>query len=324
MSQLKKSENCLNCETPLNGENFCPNCGQKNDATKLTLKHFFTETISNLFAFDGRFFSTLKNLFMHPGKVPKEYVKGKRTKYMNPVRIYFLTSVVLLGVVQIKDGAKQWVKIRKAETTETVSPGDSSMISSETTEVPVDAGVQKKETPGFFRRLSTMGDFYLHNKTLPMKDALDSLGYEYTYVNRFMYAQGAKVAEFDSNEFNKFLFSKMFWVLFLFLPILALILKLLYLRRSFYYPEHLFFTFYNQSLFFLLLSIASIFSGTLEVVFLFLFLAAFGLYLFIAMKRFYQQSTRKTLLKFVLLNLIIIPVFGLFFALAAFIALLFY
>ena len=157
-----------------------------------------------------------------------------------------------------------------------------------------------------------------------MEAALDSLGYEYSLTNRFMYRQGAKVAEFDTEEFNQYLFSKMFWVLFLFLPILASILKLLYIRRSFYYPEHLFFAFYNQSLFFILLSIAFLFNDTPEVVMLVLTFLSFGVYLFIAMRRFYVQSTRKTLLKFVLLNLAIIPTFGLFFALSAFIALLFY
>ncbi len=327
MGQTNKSDNCLNCNTELAGVNFCPNCGQKNDASKLTLKHFFTETISNLFAFDGRFFSTLKNLFLRPGKVPKEYVSGKRTKYMNPVRIYFLSSVLLLGVIQIKHGAADMVDIQTTETAE-VTVADSTTVPKgvavEDIAVPVDVGFTQEEAPGFFQRLTLMGDFYLDNKTIPMKDALDSLGYEYTLTNRFMYKQGAKISEFDTDEFNKFLFSKMFWVLFLFLPILAILLKLLYIRRPFYYPEHLFFAFYNQSLFFILLSFAFLFNDTLEVLMLVLALLSFSVYLFVAMKRFFGQSTRKTLFKFVLLNLAIIPAFGLFFALSAIIALLFY
>lgn len=243
---------------------------------------------------------------------------------MNPVRIYFLTSILLLGVVQIKDGATDMVVIDKTETTDSTSVADSNRVSMEDISVPVAVGFSNEKAPGFLQSVTLMGDFYLEHKTLPMEAALDSLGYEYTLLNRFMYKQGSKVAEFDTEEFNKFLFSKMFWVLFLFLPILAFLLKLLYVRRSFYYPEHLFFAFYSQSVFFILLSIAFLFNDTIEELLLFLAFIAFGVYLFIAMKRFYQQSTRKTLLKFILLNLTIIPVFGLFFVFSAFIALLFY
>ncbi len=318
MSQPNKSDYCLNCETALGGANFCPNCGQKNDASKLTLGHVLTESVSNLFAFDGRFFSTLKNLFLRPGKVPKEYVSGKRTKYMNPVRIYFLSSVLLLGVIQVKDGASEMVDIHttEKEDVKTDTTSNTNTITTQDIAVPVDVSFNNEEEPGILQKITSMGDFYRENKTLSMEAALDSLGYEYSLTNRFMYRQGAKVAEFDTEEFNQYLFSKMFWVLFLFLPILASILKLLYIRRSFYYPEHLFFAFYNQSLFFI--------NDTPEVVMLVLTFLSFGVYLFIAMRRFYVQSTRKTLLKFVLLNLAIIPTFGLFFALSAFIALLFY
>ncbi len=324
MAKLEKSETCLNCEAPLSGENFCSNCGQKNDASKLTLKHVLSESVSNLFAFDGRFFYTLRNLLLRPGKVPAQYVEGKRMRFMNPVRIYFLTSVILLGIIQIKDGATSMVDINTSDEPASVAKMDSTKISVDNLSAPVDASVPTEEAPPFLQKIGKMGDFYKAHKSMPMQAALDSLGYEYTLMNRFMYKQGAKVAEFDTEKFNRFLFSKMFWVLFLFLPLLALILKLLYVRRRFYYPEHLFFAFYNQSVFFLLLSIAFLFNNAVEVVLLVLVMLSFAIYLFIAMKRFYKQSTRKTLLKFVFLNIAMVPSFLIFFAFSAFVALLFY
>jgi hypothetical protein len=324
LNPTNKTEHCLNCGSHLNGANYCPSCGQKNDNSKLTLKHVLSESISNLFAFDGRFFYTLRNLILRPGKVPKEYVEGKRMRFMNPVRIYFLTSVLLLGIVQIKDGSINVVNIQRPDKQEGNIQADSTRITKEDIAAPIDAGFSNDEAPGILREVYLMSNFYGNHKGLSVKSALDSMGYEYSFYNRFKYSQGAKIAEFDNDEFNQFLFSKMFWVLFLFLPLLALILKLLYARRSFFYPEHLFFTFYNQSVFFILLSIANLFSGITEVVLMVVFLISFAVYLYIAMRRFYEQSARKTLAKFILLNLILIPVFAAFFALSAFVALLFY
>jgi hypothetical protein len=42
--------------------------------------------------FDGKFFTTLKSLLLKPGFLTEEYVKGRRMKYLDPVRMYLFVS----------------------------------------------------------------------------------------------------------------------------------------------------------------------------------------------------------------------------------------
>jgi len=91
----KKGLECLNCGAPLNGnENFCPECGQVNDVSPLSVKQFFSEFFAGFFSFDSRFFNTIIPLLFKPGKVSKEYIKGRRKRYTNPFKLYLHTSIV--------------------------------------------------------------------------------------------------------------------------------------------------------------------------------------------------------------------------------------
>ena len=100
-------------------------------------------------------------------------------------------------------------------------------------------------------------------------------------------------------------------LLFVSLPIFALLLKLLYFRRKkFYYADHGIFSIYHYIFsFFLLLLVLSLdelgdFTGwdIFDIMALILFLSG-GVYLFMAMRRFYGQGFFKTLFKFTLLNI---------------------
>jgi hypothetical protein len=97
----RKSDICLNCETPLRPEdNYCPNCGQKNDSHKIPVKHLFIEFIEDLFHFDTKLWNTLKASFTKPGKITLDYLEGKRARYVPPVKFYVFVSFIfflLLG-----------------------------------------------------------------------------------------------------------------------------------------------------------------------------------------------------------------------------------
>lgn len=314
---FKKTNSCPNCNTHLSGENFCPVCGQKNDIRRFTFWHFISESISHFLAFDGRFFNTLRKLVARPGQVPKEYIEGKRVRYMNPLRLYFISSIILLFVAQLGSD-RTTSKIEETEASkELTSSQRDSIITEELDALP---GVPLKmtiDTTTENELLTTLEKMVEYSEAHPAESAsvaLEKNGIENTFWNRFLYHQAFKVSNLNTKEFQNYLRSKMFWVLFFFLPILALLLKLLYIRRDFYYTEHLFFTFYSQAVFFIILSLALIWptSGIPVAIGSLLFL----IYLYVSMKRFYQQGTVKTFFKFFLLNLLAVPVFGAFFLLA--------
>ena len=91
-------------------------------------------------------------------------------------------------------------------------------------------------------------------------------------------------------------------MIFFLLPVFALILKLLYIRRDFYYPEHLVFTVFFYDFLFLAGILGMLFSlvSWLEWINFFVFLYI-NFYLYKAMRRVYGQSRFKTVVKFFLM-----------------------
>lgn len=85
---------CQNCGCSLQ-ENFCPNCGEKRfDSHSLTIKHYLEETFEGLAHFDNKFFRTIKTLVARPGKLSREYVEGRRVRYMKPVQFFLVVNVL--------------------------------------------------------------------------------------------------------------------------------------------------------------------------------------------------------------------------------------
>ena len=94
-NQNKRGILCLNCEQPISdNDNFCSNCGQVNDELPLSIKQFISEFFSGFFSFDTRFFNTFVPLLFKPGKVSKDYVEGKRRRYVNPFQLYLHVTIV--------------------------------------------------------------------------------------------------------------------------------------------------------------------------------------------------------------------------------------
>lgn len=100
--EVAKSGACLNCGTHVAG-NYCSNCGQKFQPTKLPLRLFLKDAVETLFNVDNRWLKTLKDLFAKPGKVTKEYIDGKRAQYLPPLRIYLSVSIVYFLLIQLSD-----------------------------------------------------------------------------------------------------------------------------------------------------------------------------------------------------------------------------
>lgn len=107
--QIKGLE-CLNCGQPLFGyENFCSYCGQKNTTSKLSIGNYVNKLVSGFLSYDSQFWTTFIPLLIKPGKVAKEYILGKRAKYVNPFQLYLHVSIIfflILGISNQIDSAK--------------------------------------------------------------------------------------------------------------------------------------------------------------------------------------------------------------------------
>jgi hypothetical protein len=84
---------CKNCENTVEG-NYCPNCSQKADTHRFTLKHFAHDFLHAFTHADKGIFLLMKELIIRPGKVATEFNAGKRKKYFNPIT-YLLIVMAL-------------------------------------------------------------------------------------------------------------------------------------------------------------------------------------------------------------------------------------
>jgi hypothetical protein len=89
------AETCLNCGENLVGD-YCHKCGEKPlSHHDLTIKHFFLHTVVHEFThLNGSIFQTLKLLIVKPGFLAKEYFSGRKSRYINPLRLYLTLSLV--------------------------------------------------------------------------------------------------------------------------------------------------------------------------------------------------------------------------------------
>ncbi len=161
---------------------------------------------------------------------------------------------------------------------------------------------------GFFesfgKRFMLYREFNKETKIDRTKKAFDSLKHKRTRYNNWMYKKAS--ATNDINQIGGLLsyFTKQLpLIIFFFLPIFALFVWLLYIRRKFTYTDHLIFLFHTQTMFFVLYTIAIIIDAIFKtkmatniasLVFLF--------YLYKALRNFYQQGRIKTIVKFMILN----------------------
>jgi len=87
---------CTHCGLPVSG-NFCANCGQPTHVHR-SLLHLVEEVLHGVMHFDGRIWRTLPLLALNPGRLTREWIQGRRARYVSPLAI-FLFSVFLMFFV---------------------------------------------------------------------------------------------------------------------------------------------------------------------------------------------------------------------------------
>ena len=87
---------CENCDTPLQGH-YCHACGQSVHNPMRHFGHAVEEFFEAFWHLDGRVFRTLRDL-MVPGRVAVNYLAGKRVRYIAPLRLFVILSLLTFFV----------------------------------------------------------------------------------------------------------------------------------------------------------------------------------------------------------------------------------
>lgn len=87
---------CANCETVLEGP-YCHACGQRAHLHH-RLTDLLHEALESIAHFDGRLWRALPLLAFRPGQLSREWIAGRRTKYLQPLHL-FLFAIFLLFLI---------------------------------------------------------------------------------------------------------------------------------------------------------------------------------------------------------------------------------
>jgi hypothetical protein len=131
---------CLNCGDPAVG-NYCPTCGQRKVEVRVSLREMVMEVVGDEMALSSALPRTLVGLLFRPGYLTREYVQGRCVRYILPLRLYLVTSIVFfltLSIVTNPPGFGLWGDERMgderaaaAETGDPAAPSDEVATASE-------------------------------------------------------------------------------------------------------------------------------------------------------------------------------------------------
>lgn len=86
---------CHNCGAVLHGE-FCHDCGQREQDLDVRFGHLAGDWLGSVLGLDARIWRTLRILFGRPGALTTEFLDGRRARYVTPLRLYLVSSVLML------------------------------------------------------------------------------------------------------------------------------------------------------------------------------------------------------------------------------------
>ncbi|SKA18974.1 DUF3667 domain-containing protein [Sediminibacterium ginsengisoli] len=362
----RKEKVCLNCGAETHGR-FCHVCGQENIEPKESFWHLLTHFVYDITHFDGKFFSTIKYLLFRPGFISHEYLKGRRVAYLHPIRMYVFTSafffLIFFGFYQ-KDksivekeeprtAAQVMKKLEKQKKNLERSVADSfiagiakdqikariAATDSDIARLRADTSV-KDNMPSLKSNGGTVfGPTDKKYKDLKSYDSVQKAlpaaqrdGFFYRRISR----QAIHLKEVYKGDTGAIIeaigqkFMHLFpQMLFVSLPLYALLLFLLYARRDrYYYVNHVVYTIHLYCATFIILLLAmwigSLFDlmhvdadGWMSLISSLVLL----FYWYKAQRNFYEQSRLKTILKCILLFfmslIMMVFIFAIFIAFSA-------
>lgn len=94
---------CPNCGAEVH-DKFCAACGQPAHLHR-TLGHMIEEFLHGILHFDTRAWRTLPLLVFRPGTLTREYIHGKRARYISPLAMFLLIVFTMFAVFAFAGGA---------------------------------------------------------------------------------------------------------------------------------------------------------------------------------------------------------------------------
>ena len=237
MSHSDEPVICPNCQYPA-VKNYCAQCGQETHLHNETFMGLVAHFAGHYFHYDSKFWQTLKALWFNPGKLTLAYWNKQRMRYIPPISLYIFISAVyfLLNF--------SFLEHKKGEHAPLVTD-------------------KKLKTEVTFN--TKAADIALEAPT-PENDSLASHAAQndedYSRINAFVERKKKEIRAKHGDVakyMNELLLHNIPKAFFFMIPLMALILKVLFLRRKeLYFVNHAIFSLHYHALWFSVFAIAKV------------------------------------------------------------------
>ena len=259
----KPPTRCENCGAELQGH-WCAHCGQPAIDYRRSFRHVIADLLDEFLNWDSKFFATIALLIFKPWRLTNEFLAGKRVRYANPLRLYLLASILFFFAVNFgakgihfdasKLGSKDRAEL-EADLKNTDLPPEAreklQALLQESSPSPTPSPVTSASSPPPSAETEQQKKQYGKIGERPFvafDDAKSTTPFERWIEARAkekMGEHGTKMGLFIST-----LFSNLPYMMLCCIPLFALVLKVLYLRRHIFYIDHLIYALHIHTFFY--------------------------------------------------------------------------
>jgi hypothetical protein len=279
---------CPNCGANVSG-NFCHQCGQETVLHPPSTREFLHEFIGHYVALEGKLWKSVGLLLFRPGRLTLEYIKGRRVRYVQPLRLYLTFSLIFFAVMKLgaHSGSTSVNIGQPPAVAAAVAHADRKHgAASKATDEP-DA-VLKEDSPKEIKISRSDIRDWLRGWSPHLADKAD----------QFV----AMSAEDTDKALKAAFYGYVPYAIFFMMPVFAFYLKVLYLGSGRRYGEHLLFALHTNAFAFLAMTLAMLplVPGIVE----FAIWTWLTFYLPTAMRRVYGGSRKLTALRWIVLMML--------------------
>jgi len=290
--KLRKSQFCSNCDRTLSDDNYCPECGQQNTTNNVDMGMLVKDFIDDFFTLDSRLFKTILPLLFKPGFLTVQYNQGRRVKYLPPLRMYLVLSVLVFLIPSDNDLSQGDFEINLGD--------DIELSNSEDQKLQV-AGSDFEVDFLQFKTNAAYKDSVIHAMWNGSQDHwLFSFMGERNSKNLLGNSMNLLVHADARNAFASSYISKIPNMMFVLLPFFALLISLFFRRKEMLYVQSLVFSLHLHSFFFFVICckilLALAFNIPEMIVVIMTVLLPF-LYFVLSLRKVYQQSWAGAVMK---------------------------
>jgi hypothetical protein len=285
MSHAVPLSNCANCEAPLSGH-YCANCGQEAVLHQASTREFLHEFIGHYVALEGKLWGSLRRLILKPGELTNEYMRGRRVRYVQPLRLYLTFSVLFFALLKFTGGDSDLeIKVGAPATATATAPTESASAAPPAAPAAAQHGDKALQTD----KNDNISEEYISEKLS-----------DWPMLRHQWEAFSHLPAEQQLKAFRNGMLHYAPYAIFCLMPVFALLLKMLYLGSGRKFGEHMLFALHTNAFAFVIFSTILLVQIGLLQFLLWCWLIA---YLPWAMRRVYHSGRFSTFLRWAVLML---------------------